>query len=75
MSPEPVTVTEDDAVSALLETMAAQGVRRLPALNAQRRLVGVLSSNALLGVEAENISPLYDMVIQAQRSETKEMRN
>lgn len=70
MSREPVTVTEDHDVSALLKTMAEQGVHRLPVLDAQGGLIGVLSTDVLLGVEAENISRLYDIVVQAQRSET-----
>ena len=45
MSPNPFTVRPDDDLTTALDTMAARQVRRLPVVDHENRLIGVLSIN------------------------------
>ena len=45
MSPNPFTVRPDEDLTKALETMAARQVRRLPVVDHENRLVGVVSIN------------------------------
>ena len=43
MSPNPVVCRPDDDIQKALETMATRQIQRLPVVNEQGRLVGILS--------------------------------
>lgn len=45
MSPNPFTVRPGDSIETALETMAARQIRRLPVVDDEGRLVGVVSIN------------------------------
>lgn len=45
MSPNPFTVRPDEDLVKALDTMAARQVRRLPVVNGENRLVGIVSIN------------------------------
>jgi CBS domain-containing protein len=69
MSPEPHTIGIGDARSDALEMMRAKGVRRLPVVDAEGRLVAIVSADDLLGVLADEVSSLARLVSREQRRE------
>lgn len=50
MTPRPITVTQDTAVDKALELMHSENVRRLPVLDNQGQMVGIVSELDLLKV-------------------------
>lgn len=62
MSPELVTAPESLGVSETIELMRFRGVRRLPIVNGENRLVGIVTIDDLLAVLAENISAIARVV-------------
>ncbi len=71
MSTEVVTARESDAFAELLATMRRKGLRRLPVVDAQGVLVGLVTLDDLLEVLAEQLR----MVVQAIESEQRRERH
>ena len=71
MSTDVVTARETDAFTELLATMRHKGLRRLPVVDAQGVLVGLVTLDDLLGILAEQMRT----VVQAIESEQRRERN
>ncbi len=63
------TLDETDEVWTTLEHMRSRGVRRLPVLGAQGELVGIVSTDDLLELVAEELSGLARIIGREQRQE------
>jgi CBS domain-containing protein len=62
MTPEPMTLVEDASVGAALAVMSEGGFRRLPVVNQQGILVGLLSLDDLIMKWADEISQIGRLV-------------
>jgi len=60
--------TEDD-ILATVKRMRAEGVRRLPVVNASGTLEGILTLDDLLPLLAEQISDLVELIASQQKRE------
>jgi CBS domain-containing protein len=69
MGPELVTVREDAGVAECIELMRLKGVRRLPVVDADGALVGVLAADDLIALLAEEMSGLAGMVSREEKKE------
>jgi CBS domain-containing protein len=69
MSRDVVTVREHDSVLDALATMRRKGVRRLPVVGPQDRLLGLLAVEDLLMALSRQIQALAGIVGAAQRHE------
>ena len=69
--PELVIATETDGVSQTIELMRAKGVRRVPIVDAQGGLVGILTADDILDLVAEEMTALARMVSREQRREVE----
>jgi CBS domain-containing protein len=57
MAPDPLYCFEDEPIQAVAEKMAQWWVRRLPVVNRDKRLIGVVSLADLAGAEAASQAP------------------
>jgi CBS domain-containing protein len=73
MSREPLTVREVDTVLDVLAAMRRRGVRRVPVVDAQGLLVGILALDDVLGVLAEQMRAVV-AVIESGSSKEKQRR-
>ena len=73
MSYELVTVKETDGVWEALQRMRTRGVRRVPVVNSNNTLVGVITADDLLELFNEQLSDLIRAISKEQRRE-KEKR-
>jgi CBS domain-containing protein len=71
MSEHPLTASEEDDVAATLESMREQGVRRVPVMDAQSKLVGILALDDLLQVIAGCMSDVAAIVGAQRHTESK----
>lgn len=69
MSKDLLTATEDDDVFEALQRMRARGVRRLPIVDAQRALVGILAFDDMVEWLSEQLSELTRLVTSERRHE------
>lgn len=69
--PELVIARETDGVSQTIELMRAKGVRRVPIVDAQGGLVGILTADDILDLVAEEVTALAKMVSREQRREVE----
>jgi CBS domain-containing protein len=69
------TLNETDEVWTALERMRSRGVRRLPVLGAQGELVGIVSTDDLLELVAEELSGLARIIGREQRQEVSRRRS
>ena len=69
MSMQPAVAGEHDAIDLALRTMRRAGVRRLPVVDAQGAVVGVLSLDDLLEFLAHEIDSLSGAVRNGRRME------
>ena len=74
MSAPPFTAREDESTLDLLRTMRGKGVRRLPVVNAQGVLVGLVTLDDLLGILAEQMRAVAFAVEAEQSRETRVRR-
>ena len=74
MPAELVCVRETDGLGRAVALMRAQGVRRLPVINASGALVGVLSADDVLDVLAEELYCLGGMMARGERYERVERK-
>jgi CBS domain-containing protein len=73
MSYELVTVGENDGLWDTLQRMRAKGVRRMPVVNAEGCLAGILTSDDLLELLAEEFGQLVK-VIGKERQREQDIR-
>lgn len=69
MSSELVTITEHESVDAALRKMEEHGVRRLPILDAEGTLVGILTLDDVLQYLTVQQNELVALVAREQRHE------
>jgi CBS domain-containing protein len=69
MSAELVTVPEDLPTLKTIEVMRFKGVRRVPVVNSENRLVGIVTIDDLLEVLAEEITNIAHIVAREQSHE------
>jgi CBS domain-containing protein len=69
MPRELVTVRADEAVLGALQLMRAKGVRRLPIVNEDGRLLGLVAFDDLLDVITDELSDLAKVVAREQARE------
>ncbi len=74
MSPELTTVTESMGVHETVEIMRFKGVRRLPIVDAENRLVGIVTIDDLLEVLAEELTGIARIVAREQTHEQQARR-
>ena len=69
MSYEVLTAWESDTIWETLQRMRVKGVRRIPVVDEQNALIGILSSDDLLEVLAEELSQLAKLSNREQQRE------
>jgi CBS domain-containing protein len=69
MTGNPVMVTETDGLDEALETMKRKAIRRLPVVNAEGELTGILTLDDILQVLNNELSKLVQLVIREQKQE------
>ncbi len=73
MSYELVTVDEDAGLFETIELMRNRAVRRIPVVNSQGGLVGLVASDDALELLAEQLSDLVSVVAKQRRRETSHL--
>jgi CBS domain-containing protein len=74
MSPELATVAENHGVLETIEIMRFKGVRRMPIVDADGRLVGIVTIDDLLEVLAEELTDIARIVAREQSHEQQARR-
>jgi CBS domain-containing protein len=74
MSPELATVPEDHGVLETIEVMRLKGVRRMPIVDADGRLVGIVTIDDLLEVLAGELTDISRIVSREQSHEQQSRR-
>ncbi len=71
MSNSLVTARESDGMLETIKMMRAKGVRRLPVINDDNELVGILSVDDLIDLFSEQIVDLARLIAKEQKRETE----
>ena len=71
MSYELVTVTEDTKLIDTIKLMRDKGVRRIPVVNQQGELEGLLTVDDLLDLLAEQVTDIVSLIRKEQSMESK----
>ena len=71
MSDHPVTTFEDDNLWDTIKTMHAQGIHRVPVVDIDGSLTGIISVNDLLDLLSVELSQLTNVFILEQKRETE----
>lgn len=71
MSYDPLTAREDDEMLDTIRVMRAHGVRRIPVVNRDGGLEGIISVDDLLDLVAEQLSELVDLFKHEQQQERR----
>ncbi|NIP47935.1 MAG: CBS domain-containing protein, partial [Gammaproteobacteria bacterium] len=66
MSYELQTVDEDTKLLDAIKVMRTKGIRRLPVVDSQENLVGILAVDDVLGLIAEQLSDLVGLITRQQ---------
>ena len=74
MPAELVCVNEADGLGRAVALMRAQGVRRLPVIDASGVLIGILSADDVLEVLSEELYCLSAMVVRGEHREREERK-
>lgn len=69
MSEELTTIAEDSGVHETIEIMRFKGVRRLPVVDSDNRLVGIVTIDDLLEMLAEELNDIARVVAREQSHE------
>lgn len=69
MSSELITVTENDDLLATIELMRDKGIRRVPVVNQQGGLEGVLALDDLIELVAEQLTDLVRLIEREAKHE------
>lgn len=67
----PLVADESEELPELLDAMRAQGVRRVPVVDARRCLVGVLSLDDVLQLLSSQLGTIAEVVGNQRRNESK----
>lgn len=67
MTANPLTLGEDESIVDAMARLRQRGVRRAPVVAANGELVGIVSTDDLLGIVAEQLSSLARLVEQQTR--------
>lgn len=70
MSYELQTVGEDTKLLDAIKIMRTKGIRRLPVVDSQENLVGILAVDDVLGLISEQLSDLVGLIARQQAKET-----
>lgn len=71
MGPQLVSVQEQEGVFETIRLMRANGVRRIPVVNQEHGLVGIVSADDILDLLAEEMNELAKVAPRAQEREAK----
>lgn len=74
MSNSLVTARESDGMLETVKMMRAKGVRRLPVINDDNELVGILSVDDLIDLFSEQIVDLARLIAREQKRETEKRK-
>ena len=74
MSENLVTARESDSLFDVLAAMQHRGVRRVPVTNAQGQLVGLLAIDDVLGVAAELLRTVAEVIETERRADGAPLR-
>ena len=74
MRPHAALVRETEGIGRALAVMRAEGVRRLPVVDAAGALVGVLAADDLIELLGEELSALGALVAQGARREREQRK-
>jgi CBS domain-containing protein len=74
MGPELFSAPEDQGVSETLRQMREHGIRRLPIVDRQAALVGLVSLDDMLELLAEELGELARLIAREQSREEKQRR-
>lgn len=74
MVPELVTGRESDGVAEAFAQMRAHGVRRMPVVDAQGRLVGIVTADDLLDLLAEEMTAIARLIARERHREVERRR-
>lgn len=73
MSSDPVVARENDSLADTLKRMRARGVRRVPVVDTEERIVGVLSVDDVLSLLASELDDIDSLILREQEQE-RELR-
>jgi CBS domain-containing protein len=71
MAPQLVTANEHAGVAETMELMRANGVRRMPVVDARGLLVGIVTADDFVELMAEELNALARMIQREQRRESQ----
>ena len=71
MTPEPVTCREDDGLFDVITLMRKRGIRRLPVVDANGALTGLVAADDLVGAIAEHLGELARALVGDELLETR----
>ena len=74
MNPELATAREDEDVFDVVERMRNKGVRRMPIVDAEGSLVGIISLDDVIEILAEQMSQLAHLIAREQLHEMETRR-
>lgn len=74
LHPPVVIANEDEDASEALERMRKHGIRRLPIVGAEGRLVGILTLDDVIKLLAADLNALVDLVDRQQNREHRSRR-
>ena len=74
MSQDLVTVDEEEGLLKTIEIMRFKGVRRVPVVDKENRLIGIVTIDDLLEVLAEELSNIAHIVAREQTHEKQARR-
>ncbi len=73
MSQELVTGSDEEGIYEIIERMRMHGIRRLPVVDKEGRLAGILSVDDILEFLGEEVDALIGLFYKERRSETDKM--
>ncbi|MFC1748930.1 CBS domain-containing protein [Pseudomonadota bacterium] len=71
MSTELYTIRESENISDALKCMRNKGVRRVPVVDEQENLIGIMTSDDALDIISEQLNNLASLVSNEQRQEER----
>ena len=74
MGPDLEMASENQGVFETIQQMRAAGVRRIPVVNRQQSLVGIISVDDLLQLLAEEMGEMAKLISREQRKEAHARR-
>jgi CBS domain-containing protein len=69
MTSDPVVAQEGDSLSGTLKRMRARGVRRVPVVDGEEKIVGVLSVDDVISLLASELEDIDSLILREQKHE------